>query len=410
MYFNFPNGMNRNDNIEQCRPCGYPGNNGFPGNGGCPDGNCFPGSGRFPEDDFPGCDGCGGDRMTQTDNGCPGNGRFPGSWPGPRGPQRPAGPTGAQGAMEPRRLTGETGPRGPQGPMGLPGPQGIAGNTGATGSQGPQGPQGAAGPQGIQGPQGPQGPQGATGPQGIQGPQGITGATGPQGPQGITGATGPQGPQGITGTTGPQGLAGVTGPMGPTGPTGAAATITIGTVTTGDPGTEATVTNSGTTEEAVFDFVIPRGKPGGGGAPEVLATVDTITQPTSANGALIFNETPLVSGTSITHTAGSPDVPITQTGIYQAFFTGTALIAEGTTIPSTLTVRLTLNETPITGAVARHTFTASNEEVTLSINAPFPVTGPGTLKVVTRDAGYSFENASLTIIRLGDSTNIRTTA
>ena len=69
MYFNFPNGMNRNDNIEQCRPCGYPGNNGFPGNGGCPDGNCFPGSGRFPEDDFPGCDGCGGDRMTQTDNG-----------------------------------------------------------------------------------------------------------------------------------------------------------------------------------------------------------------------------------------------------------------------------------------------------------------------------------------------------
>ena len=402
MYFNFPNGMNRNDNIEQCRPCGYPGNNGFPGNGGCPDGNCFPGSGRFPEDDFPGCDGCGGDRMTQTDNGCPGNGRFPGggkpggrfpgSWPGPRGPQRPAGPTGAQGAMEPRRLTGETGPRGPQGPMGLPGPQGIAGNTGATGSQGPQG------------------PQGATGPQGIQGPQGITGATGPQGPQGITGATGPQGPQGITGTTGPQGLAGVTGPMGPTGPTGAAATITIGTVTTGDPGTEATVTNSGTTEEAVFDFVIPRGKPGGGGAPEVLATVDTITQPTSANGALIFNETPLVSGTSITHTAGSPDVPITQTGIYKSFFTGTALIAEGTTIRSTLTVRLTLNETPITGAVARHTFTASNEEVTLSINAPFPVTGPGTLKVVTRDAGYSFENASLTIIRLGDSTNIRTTA
>ena len=410
MYFNFPNGMNRNDNIEQCRPCGYPGNNGFPGNGGCPDGNCFPGSGRFPEDDFPGCDGCGGDRMTQTDNGCPGNGRFPGSWPGPRGPQRPAGPTGAQGAMEPRRLTGEPGPRGPQGPMGLPGPQGIAGNTGATGSQGPQGPQGAAGPQGIQGPQG---PQGATGPQGIQGPQGITGATGPQGPQGITGATGPQGPQGpqgITGTTGPQGLAGVTGPMGPTGPTGAAATITIGTVTTGDPGTEATVTNSGTTEEAVFDFVIPRGKPGGGGAPEVLATVDTITQPTSANGALIFNETPLVSGTSITHTAGSPDVPITQNGIYQAFFTGTALIAEGTTIPSTLTVRLTLNETPITGAVARHTFTASNEEVTLSINAPFPVTGPGTLKVVTRAAGYSFENASLTLIRLGDSTNSRTTA
>ena len=51
MYFNFSNGMNRNDNIEQRRPCGYPGNNGFPGNGGCPGDYGFPGSGRYPEDD-----------------------------------------------------------------------------------------------------------------------------------------------------------------------------------------------------------------------------------------------------------------------------------------------------------------------------------------------------------------------
>ena len=68
---------------------------------------------------------------------------------------------------------------------------------------------------------------------------------------------------------------------------------------------------------------------------------------------------------------------INQPGIYQAFFTGTVLIDAGTTIPSTLTVQLTLNGVPITGAVARHTFTASNEEVTLSMNAPFPVTGAG---------------------------------
>ena len=211
-----------------------------------------------------------------------------------------------------------------------------------------------------------------------------------------------------TGATGDTGAEGPVGPTGETGPTGAAATITIGSVTTGDPGTEASVTNSGTSEDAVFDFVIPRGEPGGGGAPEVLATVDTTPQPTLANGALIFNETPLVSGTAITHTAGSPDVQINQPGIYQAFFTGTVLIDAGTTIPSTLTVQLTLNGVPITGAVARHTFTASNEEVTLSMNAPFPVTGAGTLEVVTSDAGYTFEDASLTVVRLGDSTNFRT--
>lgn len=47
---------------------------------------------------------------------------------------------------------------------------------------------------------------------------------------------------------------------------GTAATITIGTVTTGDAGTDATVTNAGTDSAAVFNFVIPRGDTGATGA------------------------------------------------------------------------------------------------------------------------------------------------
>ena len=58
-------------------------------------------------------------------------------------------------------------------------------------------------------------------PQGPTGPQGIEGATGPTGHQGIEGATGPTGPQGLTGP---------------------APTLEIGTVTTGAPGTNASVT------------------------------------------------------------------------------------------------------------------------------------------------------------------------
>lgn len=50
------------------------------------------------------------------------------------------------------------------------------------------------------------------------------------------------------------------------GSAGAAATIAVGTVTTGEPGTNASVTNSGTSSAAVFDFVIPRGADGGGGS------------------------------------------------------------------------------------------------------------------------------------------------
>lgn len=46
------------------------------------------------------------------------------------------------------------------------------------------------------------------------------------------------------------------------GTDGAAATIQIGTVTTGEPGTQASVTNTGTEHAAVLDFTIPRGTPG----------------------------------------------------------------------------------------------------------------------------------------------------
>ncbi len=46
---------------------------------------------------------------------------------------------------------------------------------------------------------------------------------------------------------------------GTPGAPGAAATITVGTVTIGPPGTAPSVTNSGTSEAAVFDFVFPIG-------------------------------------------------------------------------------------------------------------------------------------------------------
>lgn len=61
------------------------------------------------------------------------------------------------------------------------------------------------------------------------------------------GLIGPQGPQGLTGATGPQ---------------GSAATVTIGSVTTGAAGSSATVTNSGTSGAAIFNFTIPRGDTG----------------------------------------------------------------------------------------------------------------------------------------------------
>ena len=83
---------------------------------------------------------------------------------------------------------------------------------------------------------------------------------------GKDGSPGPAGPQGEPGPQGPQGPAGASGAPGKDG---AAATVTVGTVTTGEPGTDAAVTNTGTENAAVLDFVIPKGDPGNSSITEI---------------------------------------------------------------------------------------------------------------------------------------------
>jgi hypothetical protein len=90
----------------------------------------------------------------------------------------------------------------------------------------------------------------------LRGPIGPTGATGEIGPTGPTGATGEIGP------TGPTGADGEIGPTGPTGADGETPTITIGTVTTGDPGTEAAASITGTAPNFILNLTIPQGQPG----------------------------------------------------------------------------------------------------------------------------------------------------
>ena len=59
-----------------------------------------------------------------------------------------------------------------------------------------------------------------------------------------------------------QNLGLVKGEKGATGPAGAAATIQIGTVTTGAAGSQAAVTNVGTENAAILNFTIPQGQQG----------------------------------------------------------------------------------------------------------------------------------------------------
>lgn len=64
----------------------------------------------------------------------------------------------------------------------------------------------------------------------------------------VTGPAGVQGPQGVQGPPGTNGTNGLNGQD---------ATMSVGTVTTGDPGTNVIVTNSGTPSNAIWNFTIP---------------------------------------------------------------------------------------------------------------------------------------------------------
>ena len=88
-----------------------------------------------------------------------------------------------------------------------------------------------------------------------------------------------KGVKGDKGDTGAQGIQGVKGDKGATGAPGAAATIRIGNVVTGAPGTNVAVTNSGTSTNAILNFTIPRGTPGADGG----VTVDEVLNATSLN-------------------------------------------------------------------------------------------------------------------------------
>jgi hypothetical protein len=242
---------------------------------------------------------------------------------GLQGPTGFAGPAGATGGAGPSGVTGSTGlvgEVGPVGPAGVAGPVGAAGiaglsyrgayasgvnyglNDGVTylgstyislaGSNAGNVPGGSPSFWSLLAAQG---GVGAAGSAGATGPAGSAGSTGAAGVAGAVGAAGPAGvvyrgawDAAIGYSIGEAALFGGTtylatanaaglqpdlypaawgvlaqrGGAGATGPTGVAASVTVGTVTTGLAGTQAIVTNSGTAAAAVLNFTLPQGAAG----------------------------------------------------------------------------------------------------------------------------------------------------
>ncbi len=237
-----------------------------------------------------------------------------------------AGNAGNAPALSPSQwaLLAAQGPAGPQGPNGLQGtagPQGVAGMPGTAGPQGPPvsfsgnwlapnnyaigdavsfggssyialatssdrqpdlnpaywgilaqaGMAGIPGAAGVQGPQGPRGPAGVTFKGAWSASIGYLAndAVFYSGSTYLALATSQAAQPDLTPSA--WALLAQAGSVGSTGPAGLAATVSIGTVTTGAAGSQASVTNSGTSSAAVLNFSLPQGDPGtsgggGGGA------------------------------------------------------------------------------------------------------------------------------------------------
>ena len=152
---------------------------------------------------------------------------------------------------------------------------------------------------------------------GPQGAQGETGATGPTGSMGATGSTGDTGPTGAQGVQGIQGLQGATGP---TGPTGSAVALNI-----------------------VYS----------------LSALNQITVSPGAGIPFLINQ--VAVGDAITHTTGSTDFTLTQTGIYEVLFNTSAFIVDASAaLPFQAIITLTVNGIPVYAAQATINIFSSN--------------------------------------------------
>mgnify|MGYP004508706079 CR=1 FL=1 len=193
---------------------------------------------------------------------------------------------------------------------------------------------------------------------------------------------------------------GPTGPQGPQGP----ATITVGSTTTGNPGTSASVTNSGTNQNVILDFTIPAGPTGPQGpqglqglqgpigltgptgltgetgptgptgpkGEEGTASLDTYgSKYSTANSTITLTADqdgviPLATAGPISGITGTTanTLTITETGVYKIdyFFNGSSS-AEGT-----LTLEVLQNGTPI-GRTSIEKEVTANQDETISGSA-----------------------------------------
>lgn len=199
------------------------------------------------------------------------------------------------------------------------------------------------------------------------------------------------------------GPAGPVGPQGPTGPTGPGATIQVNSTVTGAPGTNASVTNVGSLQAAMFDFVIPRGDVGATGATGATGPQGPGVAAGGTPGQVLIKASTVDYATAWltltgTGTVTSVDVSGGSTGLV---FSGGPVTASGTmTMSGVLDVA-----SGGTGTISLTGYVKGNGVAPFSASATIPTTDlAGTI------SNLQLANSAITIngssVSLGGSTTI----
>lgn len=231
------------------------------------------------------------------------------------------------------------------------------------------------------------------------------------------------------------GPAGPVGPQGPTGPTGPGATIQVNSTVTGAPGTNASVTNVGSLQTAMFDFVIPRGDVGATGATGATGPQGEGVAPGGLTGQVLIKASPVdyttawadVTGigtvTSIDVDGGTTGLtfsggPVTASGVItMAGVLGVANGGTGTTSltgyvkssgVSPFTAAATIPTTDLSGTIsniqlANSAITINGNSVSLGGSTTVTATATNALTIGTGLSGTSYDGSSPVTIAISST-------
>lgn len=194
----------------------------------------------------------------------------------------------------------------------------------------------------------------------------------------------------------------IKGAKGDKGDTGAAATIEVGTVTTGAAGSSASVTNSGTASNVVLNFTLPRGKDGKDGGVTVDAELsDTSTNPIQNKAVKTAIDTVTASIPTKVSTLENDAGYLTQHQSleYEKYvsyvISGAASQPASSVMQYTATGAFTLNLSSISSKLAAKEATVFTTYIKSDADYTLTITNAGTIKYIGSASDVAITNAGL---------------